>query len=387
MTRFTLATAATLACCGMAFAQDKQPAPTPAVPATPAPALQPATPVLTPAPKHATSAADLKAGDAAPALSVEKWLKGDAVTGFEKGKVYVVEFWATWCGPCKASMPHLTELQKEYKSKGVTIIGMASTGWHDKLDKVQEMVKDKGDTMGYTIGWDKEGATNAAFMTASHQEGIPSSFVIDQKGKIAWIGHPMQLDFVLDDVLAGKWDYVQGPIKLQKMDEEMSKILEGADGDPKAALKAMGELEVKYPKIANQPQWIGMKYGAQIQSGSYADAAKTGAVLVDSFIASKNSEGLNEVAWQIVDPEGTVKKNNPALIDLALKAATKGVELTSEKNAAILDTLARCYWVKGEKTKAIDLQKKAIAAVTKDDPDSMKADLQKSLDEYQGGQN
>ncbi len=74
-----------------------------------------------PAPAKAT----LSAGDAAPALSVTKWLKGAPVTSFEKGHVYVVEFWATWCGPCVASMPHLSAIQKEFKDK-VTIIGVTS---------------------------------------------------------------------------------------------------------------------------------------------------------------------------------------------------------------------------------------------------------------------
>ena len=60
----------------------------------------------------------LQIGDAAPELKVEKWVKGDPVTTFEKGKVYVVEFWATWCPPCIKSIPHLTELQKQYKEKG-----------------------------------------------------------------------------------------------------------------------------------------------------------------------------------------------------------------------------------------------------------------------------
>ena len=58
----------------------------------------------------------LKVGDAAPELKATKWLQGDEVKSFEKDKVYVVEFWATWCGPCIVMMPHLSELQQEYKS-------------------------------------------------------------------------------------------------------------------------------------------------------------------------------------------------------------------------------------------------------------------------------
>ncbi len=55
-------------------------------------------------------AGDLSVGDAAPKLAVKEFVKGDPIAQLEKGKTYVVEFWATWCGPCRTSIPHLTEL-------------------------------------------------------------------------------------------------------------------------------------------------------------------------------------------------------------------------------------------------------------------------------------
>jgi len=62
-------------------------------------------------------------GDPAPPLRVTQWIKGTPVDQFEKGRVYVIEFWATWCKPCVAAMPHLSVLTREYKEK-VTVIGI-----------------------------------------------------------------------------------------------------------------------------------------------------------------------------------------------------------------------------------------------------------------------
>jgi len=317
--------------------------------------------------------ATLKVGDKAPPLTIEKWVKGEAVPTFQPGKVYVVEFWATWCGPCIASMPHLSALQKEYKDKGVTIIGCTSADPRNTLEAVEKMTREKGDGMAYTVAWDKQRTTNEAYMEAAGQNGIPTAFLVDQKGTIAWIGHPMFLDMPLELVLAGKWNPKTGPQEIEKAQAKLRDVSELMRTAPKDALKAWEAFEKEYPAVARQ--MTDQKFELLLAAGEYDQASKIGGEIVDKAIAAKDPMQLNEIAWTIVDPEGKVAKKD---LDLAMKAAAKAVELTDSKDAAILDTLARVYFLRGDVNKAIELQTRAVELA---DP-RMKAELEKSLDEF-----
>src|SRR5271154_4876234 len=93
----------------------------------------------------------LMVGDPAPALSVDKWLKGEPVPAFAQGHVYVVEFWATWCGPCRRAMPHLSELQHRYRND-VTLIGVSV--WEPRPNEVAPFVTKHAAQMDYTVATD-----------------------------------------------------------------------------------------------------------------------------------------------------------------------------------------------------------------------------------------
>ena len=138
----------------------------------------------------------LKVGNPAPSLDVAKWIKGDPVT-LSEGRgtnAYVVEFWASWCGPCKTSIPHLTDLQKKFQDRGLVIVGVTSEDL-GKLEVVEQFVADMGDRMDYHVAVDNNRATSNAFMRAAREGGIPHAFVIDTEGKLAWHGHPMSPEF------------------------------------------------------------------------------------------------------------------------------------------------------------------------------------------------
>ncbi|MFO0958855.1 MAG: TlpA disulfide reductase family protein [Isosphaeraceae bacterium] len=107
---------------------------------------------------------------------VKEFLKGEPVLAFEPGKTYVVEFWATWCGPCLATIPHLTDLQKKYKD--ITFIGVSI--WEDEPKEVAPFVKEMGDKMDATSpsmpipdGAKTRGRRWPTWMDAAGEEGIP----------------------------------------------------------------------------------------------------------------------------------------------------------------------------------------------------------------------
>ncbi|MCE9548558.1 MAG: redoxin family protein [Planctomycetia bacterium] len=313
----------------------------------------------------------LHIGDAAPALKPSKWLKGQAVDKLEPGKIYVVEFWATWCGPCRASIPHLTELQKQ--NADVTFIGV------NCLERDQTsapaFVEKMGDKMEYRVAADdEEGSIAKAWLMAAGQGGIPAAFVVGKDGKIAWIGHPMKLDAVVKEVVAGTYDSKKAAAEADaetKVQEQLAKAMEEGD------LAALDKIAKEYPQIMPAEMLAKIKFEVLKQKKDYAAVIALGKELCDS--QKDNAELLNEIAWTMVDPENPIDKPD---LDLALKAVQRANEITKGERFEILDTLARVLFTRGDVKKAIEMQ---TALVVKADEEHAE-DAKKSLAEYKAKQ-
>src|SRR5690606_2359608 len=63
----------------------------------------------------------LSVGDKMPEFRYSKWIKGEPIKQFDDNKIYIFEFWATWCGPCIQQMPHLSQIAKEYAGRAEVI--------------------------------------------------------------------------------------------------------------------------------------------------------------------------------------------------------------------------------------------------------------------------
>jgi thiol-disulfide isomerase/thioredoxin len=130
-------------------------------------------------------------GKPAPEIQAAYWLNSQALAlAGLRGKIVVVEFWATWCPPCRASIPHLIEMNHKFAGKGVVFISLT--------DEDRKTVEPFAKTMkmDYAVGGGSK--TSGVYGVT----GIPHAFIVDPSGTVAWEGHPMAgLDRALEDQL------------------------------------------------------------------------------------------------------------------------------------------------------------------------------------------
>ncbi|HYF15083.1 MAG TPA: TlpA disulfide reductase family protein [Phycisphaerales bacterium] len=297
----------------------------------------------------------LTAGSKAPALAVASWVKGSPIEKFEEGKVYVVEFWATWCGPCRTSIPHLSQLQKEYKDKGVTIIGVTSED--GGLKAVEPYVAKMGEKMDYTVAFDDRRKTGDAWMRAAGQNSIPTAFIVDKSGTVAWIGHPMDgMDDVLAQVVAGTFDTAAHGRFLKARDEYRKRVQEHWRGDRDKAVETILEQVKAWPQYSKEEAAFAICYMAEHKR----DYARVKA-LTEEYTTGLFKDDPT-VLTGVARAQTLIADDSQRDLAAARAAADKAVELTHGKDADALEALAGVHAAAGETDAALAAIDKAIAA-------------------------
>lgn len=275
-------------------------------------------------------APELWVGADAPKLQIAQFVKGESVDQFEKGRTYVVEFWATWCGPCIKAFPHLSELQEKMHDK-VTFIGV--NVWDTKQDesqaqrieRVSDFVAQQGDKMSYTVAIEDGEKMAKTWLKPAGQNGIPAAFIVNGEGKIAWIGHPMSMDEPLKQIVAGEYD-------LEAASKELRGQIIAQAGYRAFAMGIMSPDENEAKKA--------YRLGRALATQQFSD----------------NPMFLNALAWPVLDNERVQHRDLRFALDLAKQAA----ELTNYEDPGILDTYALALYKTGDIQGAIKYQTKAV---------------------------
>lgn len=290
----------------------------------------------------------LDLGDPAPPLNVQEWLKGGPVDELNSDTIYVIEFWATWCPPCRTSIPHLSELQRLYRDKGVVVIGLSD----EDTDTIREFVTEAGDAMDYRVGRDADNQMWDTYAAPFGADSIPYAVVVDTEGRLVWQGHPMD-----------------------GLDEVLAHLVEGTfDADAAREISAQRQLDAEYAELLDV--WAQQYYILATYGRDTAGADAVGAEILAHGDASPRI--LSMLAWDILTDEDLEYRNTAFALELAERAR----ELTDDEDPDVIDTYARALYETGRVEEAIRQQNRAIALSDDEDFTQM---LQEHLEEYTQG--
>jgi thiol-disulfide isomerase/thioredoxin len=315
----------------------------------------PAATQAAPAAPAAPTTLALSIGSKAPIPEISDFVRGEKPTFFEPGKVYVIEFWATWCPPCRQSMPHLTKLAEDMKSKGVVIVGVSD----EKVETVRTFLeKDEWKQKArYTLATDPDRSTHKAYMEASGQGGIPTAFIV-KEGVVQWIGHPMEMDAPLAKIVDGTWDpktakqsfedAVAEEMKAMGRQNDMTKAIDSKDWDKAVAL-----------------------IDAEIAAAKGEEAMQSKVQKAQILLVAGRSEAAYALCAELVKEDPTLRTfvatsvlRIPDVadrrVDLAITWLTDVTSAAGPANPQVLAELAYAWSLKGDFTKAADFMRRAI---------------------------
>lgn len=333
----------------------------------------------------------LSIGDTAPQLTFSKLVKGNS-TVLSDEKITILEFWATWCVPCIAAMPHLSELAEKYTDEAnvIAVNVMERTGdqpYSVVAPKVTEFVEKMSEKMRFTVVVDDdEKNMEKKWLRAAGINGIPATIVVKDK-KIYWIGHPMFLDKVLEQIKDGSYELME-----QKKEYEKKFIAQRNESNSfkdnmtaiENAISSKNYQEAialtdKFAELAPKSSYVYKQRKLQILLAFFKEEDVLNYLKNTQKIDKKDAAAL---ASFIATQENIPKKINLNAAEIIVKSG--------EKNTYYLDCLATLQSRLGQFDQAYKSQLKMLNLLIearKDKPDLISEEViennRKKVEEYQ----
>jgi thiol-disulfide isomerase/thioredoxin len=321
----------------------------------------------------------LRIGDPAPPLPITEWVKGQpqSLAAGKGQKIFVLEFWATWCLPCIQDIPKLNELQERYRADGVVVIGVTSPGaQRQKLEDVKRFVQQRGDQLKYTIAWDQTDATQTNYLLAAGSMGIPYTVIIGKDGNVAWHGYSSpDLERVLDELVTETFDVAKEAQRAKNDALIQEKLplyaMEGRAGNWEAAVKILAEIIQIDPARFNPVKETYFIYTTKLE-----DPARL-RLWIEAFIQehAADADALVNICRVLLSIEDPAQR----LPDLLLKAASTAREAGQDRDIDALSVYARAAHRVGNMDAAISAMRRAIEVA----PQSRRAVLTQRMEYYQ----
>lgn len=177
-------------------------------------------------------------GDKAPPLSITDWLANVPTNKTLEGRPIVIDFWATWCGPCIKAVPHFNELRREFATNEELLFLSMSDEKPDKVNRSLNRINFRS-----TVVTDQLGKTQEALQI----NAIPVTYLIDKAGIIQWIGSPEMLTAaMIKQFLEGKPLSTEPAIEVIAVEEAPPAAAASTEQDFSSVLALMKNKEVKY---------------------------------------------------------------------------------------------------------------------------------------------
>lgn len=337
----------------------------------------------------AQSAKPVTVGDPAPPLKVEGWVKGTPTAGLEQGKVYVIEFWATWCGPCISAMPHLSDMADAMKGKAEFISvnvwdrrAASEKEPNDKghVERVTKFVQDNDAKMRYNIALDDSSDTMSnTWLRAAGRNGIPCAFVVDRTGTIAWIGHPMDnMDKVVEQVVDGKWDtakfkkdFEAAAAAERKRNEFYTKL------QTSAAKSSYDQFLSEFQAAAKEDRDTAISMVPSLALSVTRRDAADGVKFV-KYVAANELKGNTMAISQTCMNVANALREKPDQLREIAKISTDNAKKADNKSGAVVWAYhARTLMAAGDKKGAMGACDKAMGMVDSFDPENSREAVRK----------